>query len=183
MNMRLGASIEREVRNETYTVRAMISQDEQQHLHRAIELAMAAEREGNLPIGAVITLNNKVISEGKNGIWNPTYDGNRHAEIEALRAVPNESWPKSREMTLYTTLEPCLMCTGAILLHHIGRAVFGANDPVGGGMCVFGSMPSYLEHELKRSQWMGPASPGECTELFSRAVERIAKRKEAGLIL
>ncbi|MCZ6501827.1 MAG: nucleoside deaminase [Gammaproteobacteria bacterium] len=104
----------------------MLSKTEERHLRHAIDLAINAEQEGNLPIGAVITLNDMMIAEGKNAIWFPEYNQNRHAEIEALRSVPNELWLKSGDMSLYTTLEPCLMCTGAILLHHIGRVVFGA---------------------------------------------------------
>jgi tRNA(adenine34) deaminase len=64
-------------------------------------------------------LDGRIIAEGKNAIWFPKFNPNRHAEIEALRNVPEELWKYSRNMTLYTTLEPCLMCTGAILLHHI----------------------------------------------------------------
>ena len=52
---------------------------------RAIELALAAEEQGNLPIGAVICLDGEIIGEGKNAIWYPTYNQNRHAEVEALQ--------------------------------------------------------------------------------------------------
>lgn len=161
----------------------MLSDNELNHLQRAIELARCAEKDGNLPIGSVITLKNKVIAEGKNKIWYPVFSGTRHAEIEALQAVPNELWSRSREMTLYSTLEPCLMCTGAIILHYIGRVVFGASDSIGGGTCVFGHMPPYLENELQQTQWIGPAFPEECDELFSRAKDLIAKRQDKGLIV
>ncbi len=161
----------------------MLSENEERHLRRAIDLAIEAEQEGNLPIGAVITLNGEVIAEGKNAIWHPRFSGNQHAEIEALRSVPHQWWPRSREMTLYTTLEPCLMCTGAILLHHIGRVIFGAQDTIGGGGCVFGHMPPFLEQELKRTRWIGPALPQPCNDLFSRVLALISKRQEAGLIV
>lgn len=161
----------------------MLSENDKNHFRRAIELAKSAERVGNLPIGAVITLNNEVIAEGKNKIWHPTFSGTRHAEIEAIHSVPNELWPRSREMTLYSTLEPCLMCTGAILLHYFGRVVFGASDSIGGGTCVFGHMPPYLENELQQTQWIGPAFHEECDELFLRAKDLIAKRQDSGLIV
>ena len=58
-----------------------ISENEERHLRRAIDLALEAEQAGNLPIGAVITLDDDVIATGRNGIWQPHYSGNRHAEI------------------------------------------------------------------------------------------------------
>jgi tRNA(adenine34) deaminase len=75
-------------------------------LRRAIQLAREAGENGNLPIGAVISLDGSVVAEGKNTAWFPAYDPNRHAEIEALRQVPEEHWAHSRAMTLYTTPNP-----------------------------------------------------------------------------
>ena len=78
-------------------------------MHRAIELALLAEKEGNLPVGVVISLDGEVVAEGRSAIWVPKFDATRHAEIEALRAVPADLWKSADEMSLYTTLEPCLM--------------------------------------------------------------------------
>jgi tRNA(adenine34) deaminase len=100
-------------------------------LREAILLAEKAEQRGNLPIGAVIILDNEIIARGSNSIWQPALELTRHAEMEALRSVPPDLWLKSREMTLYTTLEPCVMCAGAILLHQLGRLVYGSTDPWG----------------------------------------------------
>jgi len=161
----------------------MISKIQKQFLQHAGELAQKAEEEGNLPIGAIITLDDKVIAEGKNKIWQPHFNGTRHAEIEALRAVPKELWSRSKEMTVYTTLEPCLMCTGALLLHHIGTLIFGARDNIGGTSCVFGHMPTFLERELKDTRWIGPAFPEICDELYTRAVALIEARMKQGLIV
>ena len=82
-------------------------------MRRAIELALLAEREGNLPVGAVIALDGEVIAEGRSAIWVPEFDATRHAEMEALRAVPPGLWNSSEQMSLCTTLEPCLMCFGS----------------------------------------------------------------------
>ena len=57
-------------------------------MRRAIELALLAELEGNLPVGAVITLRGEIVAEGRSAIWLPRFDATRHAEMEALRAVP-----------------------------------------------------------------------------------------------
>ena len=144
----------------------------------AIRLALQAEQEGNLPIGAVITLEGVVIARGRNAIWQPVHNPNRHAEIEALRAVPAHLWDASREMTLYTTLEPCLMCTGAILLHHVGRVLYGAVDDYGGAHMVFAHLPPYFEQEVSQTRWIGPAYPQACNPLFGRVMGLVRERRK-----
>lgn len=157
-----------------------ISDSDRQFFRRAIELAWEAEKDNNLPIGAVITFEGKIIAEGKNTIWYPKYNPNRHAEIEALRDVPQRLWKSSREMTLYTTLEPCLMCTGAILLHHIGRVMYGSADDYGGASLVFGHMPAYFEEELSRIEWIGPANLKAFDPLFERVMKLVEDRRRKG---
>ena len=144
-----------------------MSEDEK-FLHRAIELALLAEREGNLPVGAVITLDGEVVAEGRSAIWVPEFDATRHAEIEALRAVRADLWESSGEMTLYTTLEPCLMCFGSILLHRIGRVVFGSADNYGGIGSTLEHLPPYFQERIETTQWLGPIMPSECDLLHER---------------
>ena len=129
--------------------------EDEKFMHRAIELALLAEREGNLPVGAVITLHGEVVAEGRSAIWVPEFDATRHAEIEALRAVRGDLWGSSAEMTLYTTLEPCLMCFGSILLHQIGRVVFGSSDSYGGAGSSLEHLPPYFHEQMKETQWLG----------------------------
>lgn len=140
-------------------------------LHEAIRLAEEAELYGNLPIGAVIVLGSEIIARGMNAIWKPVIELTRHAEMEALRSVPPHLWPRSREMTLFTTLEPCLMCAGAILLHHIGRLVFGSSDPNGGVGASLHALPPHFKQEFSLIQWIGPVLPSKCDPLFSRVQE------------
>jgi tRNA(adenine34) deaminase len=135
---------------------------------KAIGLALIAEEQKNLPIGAVISLEGKIIAEGKNAIWFPYFNQNRHAEIEALRNVPKELWEHAGDMTLYTTLEPCLMCMGAILLHGIGRVFFGSLDDFGGASIVAEYLPPYFEQQFSKIQWNGPAYPIKCDPLYAR---------------
>ena len=99
---------------------------------RAVELAKAAEGEGEVPVGAVLIAGGRVLGEGYNrpiGACDPT----AHAEIVALRAAAaqaaNYRLPGS---TLYVTLEPCAMCAGAIVQARVERVVFGARDPRAG---------------------------------------------------
>lgn len=145
-------------------------------LREAIRLAVRAEEEGNLPIGAVVTLDGEAIAEGRSRIWVPVFDATRHAEVEALRAVPRDLIDRSREMTLYTTLEPCMMCAGAIFLHRIGRVVFGAEDDYGGLPVHEVELPRYFAKRRSQSRWEGPALAEECDPLFLRCLELVAAR-------
>ena len=98
-------------------------------MRRALELAHRAQEEGEVPVGAVITLDGKIVGEG----WNRPISANdptAHAEIQALRAA-SAALDNYRltGATLYVTLEPCDMCLGAMFHARIGRVVFGAKDP------------------------------------------------------
>ena len=158
-----------------------ISESDSLFFKHAIRLALEAEKKNNLPIGAVISLDERVIAEGKNAIWYPRFDPTRHAEIEALRNVPDHHWEHSRKMTLYTTLEPCLMCTGAILLHNIGRVMYGSADYFGGASKVFGHMPTYFEEEISKIEWVGTAYPKKCDQLFERVMKLVERRRDGGM--
>ncbi len=82
-------------------------------------------------------------------------------------------------MSLYTTLEPCLMCFGSILLHRIGRVVFGAADRYGGASSVFAHLPPYFQETLGNTQWCGPIMPSECDALHRRVLESEGVEAEA----
>lgn len=146
-------------------------EDDLSFLREAIRLAEETERKGNLPIGAVIVFDGQIIARGMNTIWQPAVELTKHAEMEALRTLPSRFRTICRQLTLYTTLEPCLMCAGAILLHQIGRVVFGASDPIGGVASCFDCLPSYFKDTLSITQWTGPALPAECDLLYFRAAE------------
>ncbi len=148
-------------------------------MHRAIELAQLAEQEGNLPVGAVIVFAGEIIAEGRSAIWVPSFDATRHAEMEALRTVPAKFWALSEAMSLYTTLEPCLMCFSSILLHHIGKIVFGASDSYGGASMVLPHLPPFFREKIAHTQWLGPILPDECDPLYERlqALEEARKRQ------
>ena len=151
--------------------------EDHKFMHRAIELARVAEREGNLPVGAVISLDGEVVAEGRSAIWVPKLDATRHAEMEALRAVPTDLWISSEEMSLYTTLEPCLMCLGSILLYGIGRVVFGSPDSYGGAGSVLSHLPPFFQERIENTQWLGPIKPAECDPLHERLLALEEARK------
>ena len=148
-----------------------------QHMHRAIDLARQTQRVGNLPVGSVIALDDKIIAEGQNSIWFPKFNPSRHAEMEAMTAVSTELWPKANEMTLYTTLEPCLMCMSAILMHRIGRIVFGSYDVRGGASFAFGHLPPVFERLRGNIEWIGPFLPEVCDELDQMVAAMMADYK------
>ena len=100
--------------------------------------------------------------------------------MEALRVVPEGLWEYSRDMTLYTTLEPCLMCLGAILLHQIGRVVFGSTDSFGGAGTVIGHMPTYFKNQFLKIEWIGPASPDRCDPLHMR-IKSLERKRNLGI--
>lgn len=101
-------------------------------MRQALLLAERAAEAGEVPVGAVLVKEDRIISAG----WNcpiATCDPTAHAEIQALRAaaaaVLNYRLPAT---TLYVTLEPCAMCAGAIVLARVARVVYGACDPRAG---------------------------------------------------
>ncbi len=142
------------------------------YLRRAVQLALEAEVGGNLPVGAVVALGGEVIAEAGNAVLAPAYHPGRHAEIEALRLVPADLWPRGRGMTVYTTLEPCVMCAGTLLLHGVGRVVFGALDTLGGAGALLAHLPAYYAGGAGVPAWVGPLLPEVCDPLYQRVLAR-----------
>jgi tRNA(adenine34) deaminase len=138
-----------------------------EHLDTAVALALEAEARGWLPVGAVVVHEGRVVGAGCSQVPGPPYRPGRHAEIVALAQVPDILWPVAHELTVVSTLEPCLMCFGTCLLHGIGRIVFGARDVRGGASHVFGSLPPYYDGGGV-PEWIGPLDPGRCDPLYAR---------------
>ena len=108
----------------------------------ALEQARKAEKEGEVPVGAILVKDNLVIARAHNKPISSN-DPTAHAEIQLLRAAGEEL--KNYRLpgtTLYVTLEPCAMCLGAIMHARIERVVFGAHDPKTG---VCGSSENFME--------------------------------------
>ncbi|WP_445354954.1 tRNA adenosine(34) deaminase TadA [Microbulbifer sp. EKSA008] len=101
-------------------------------MRRALELAQLAAERGEVPVGAVLVQDGKIIGEGSNRpIGN--CDPSAHAEIVALRqAADKQQNYRLPNTTLYVTIEPCTMCFGAMVHARVGRLVYGATEPRAG---------------------------------------------------
>jgi tRNA(adenine34) deaminase len=140
-------------------------------MRRALELAEQAEREGEVPIGAVLILNGELVAEG----WNQplsTNDPTAHAEIVTLRAAAthlgNYRLPGA---TLYVTLEPCVMCAVALVQARVARVVYGAPDPqrgAAGSVFKLLTAPALNHHAEITSGVLGD----ECSQILKAFFER-----------
>ena len=153
----------------------MNSAEELAYVRRAIQLALEAEVAGDLPVGAVVTLDGTVIAEGRNQVIKPEYIPGNHAEIMALRAVPAPLWPRARQMTMFTSLEPCMMCMCALLVQGVGRVVYAAADPDGGAAYLMQNLPPYYRGRRDVLTCDGPRLPEEGGPLFERVLEGFTK--------
>jgi tRNA(Arg) A34 adenosine deaminase TadA len=103
-------------------------------MRRALNLAAEAASAGEVPVGAVVTLDDEIIAETRNAMRGSN-DPTAHAEMEAIRAA-GEKLGSSRldECTLWVTLEPCPMCAAAIAVSRMKALRFAAEDRKGGGV-------------------------------------------------
>lgn len=132
----------------------------------ALEEAAAAAVEGEVPVGAIIVSDDQIIARAHNrpiGLNDPT----AHAEILAIRTAARQAGNyRLSGTTLYVTLEPCLMCAGAVIHARIGRVVFGARDPKGGAVVSVGRVfeDTRLNHQV---DFTGGVMAERCAEILS----------------
>jgi len=151
---------------------------DEQWMRYAIRLAQRAEEQGEVPVGAVLVKGNKSIAEG----WNipiQSHDPTAHAEMLAIRqgGAVLENY-RLVDSTLYVTLEPCVMCMGAISHARIKRLVFGAYDPKRGAVCNALSLTDvpFLNHQV---DWLGGVLENTCADLlrdFFRTKRKATKK-------
>lgn len=153
-----------------------IALDDAAYMREALALAREAEALGEVPVGAVLVLDGKIVGRGFN---HPiaAHDPSAHAEIMALRDasrhVGNYRLPGS---TLYVTLEPCVMCAGAIFHARVGRVVYGAREPktgaAGSAVELFG-----LTHLNHHAEIVGGVLAQDCSTLVTDFFARRRGRK------
>jgi len=141
--------------------------DDEFWMRQAINLAKRAEEDGEVPVGALIVINNELVSEG----WNQpiaSIDTTAHAEIRAIRSATSKLKNyRLIDATLYCTLEPCVMCAGAIFHSRILRVVFGAYDlkaGSAGSVVDLFSNPKLNHH----ATIIGGVMDHDCAELLKR---------------
>lgn len=142
-----------------------ITEQDQTWMRHALRLAQRAELLGEVPVGAVLVKDNQCLAEG----WNSpiaNFDATAHAEIIALREAGKRiANYRLVNTTLYVTLEPCVMCMGAIAHARVKRLVFGAYDPKRGAVCNALSLADadFLNHKII---WEGGILADECGGLL-----------------
>jgi tRNA(adenine34) deaminase len=137
----------------------------------ALDLARAAEKAGEVPVGALVVRADVVLGEGANRTITDA-DPTAHAEVVAIRdaAARAGDW-RLTDTTLYVTLEPCAMCAGAIVLARIPRVVFAADDPKAG---MGGSLENLLQdvrlnHRCAVTRGVGAEASSAMLKAFFRA--------------
>ena len=137
----------------------------------ALDEARKAQAAGEVPVGAVVVIDDEVVGAGYNQPIS-AHDPTAHAEIVALRAaaarVGNYRLTGS---TLYVTVEPCLMCVGAMVHARVGLVVYGAAEPKAGAVCsmIKAHELSGLNHRL---QALGGVLEGECRDVMQKFFEQ-----------
>jgi tRNA(adenine34) deaminase len=150
----------------------MTQGDDSHWMEYALRLAHQAEAEGEVPVGAVIVSEGKIIGEGFNRPIE-SRDPTAHAEILAIRdAAQRVDNYRLLNATLYVTLEPCVMCAGAIVHARIDRVVYGASDPKGGACgSVFDLLPADERFNTRVEVESGVLA-SECGSLLSQFFQR-----------
>lgn len=147
------------------------------YMKEAITEAKKAEALGEVPIGAVVVLDGKIIARGHN-LRESEQNAVAHAELLAIeKACKSLGTWRLENAVLYVTLEPCPMCSGAIIMSRVKRVVYGAADPKGG--CA-GTFMNLLQDERfnHQSEVISGVLQEECSELLSAFFRAIRERKK-----
>jgi tRNA(adenine34) deaminase len=155
--------------------RNFMTQSQKNHefwMEKALQLAIKAGSRGEVPVGAVIIQNGKLLATGRNRreeLKTPL----GHAEMLALhRAAKKLGTWRLTDCTLYVTLEPCLMCAGGLWQSRIGHVVFGAHDPKGGAL---GSL--YNVHSDERLNHRYEITTGVLAEECAQVLKNFFKER------
>jgi len=131
-------------------------------MQRALQEAEAAFEKGEVPVGAIVVAQDRIIARAHN-LTEQLTDVTAHAEMQAITAATHYLGGKYLQgCTLYVTLEPCLMCAGALYWSQISKVVYGASDPKRGGLSMFS--PRTPLHP--KTQVLGGVMAAEASQLL-----------------
>jgi tRNA(adenine34) deaminase len=131
-------------------------------MREALAEAVVARDAGDYPIGAVLVCDGRVVSRGRNAVMSARSQF-EHAEIRALRSCDRELlYTRHDDCVIYTTVEPCVMCLGAVVMLDIRHLVFGMADPLRGGTDMHNNVP-YVRAETP--MYLGGVLEAECREI------------------
>jgi tRNA(adenine34) deaminase len=149
----------------------MADTEDERWMRTALEEGRAAEALGEVPVGAVIVRGSELVARGHN-LTHTLQDPSAHAEMVAIRRAAQATghW-RLLECTLYVTLEPCTMCSGAIVLSRLPRLVFAAPDPKAGMTGSLGNLVQdpRLNHRVELVPGVLAAEAGDMLRAFFRA--------------
>ena len=132
-------------------------------MQQALQLAKHAVHHDEVPVGAILVANAHIIAQTHNQCVTD-HNALHHAEMLAIhQGITHLQTPYLNECTLYVTLEPCPMCAAALAQARIGKIVFGAYDPKGGGV---EHGPKIFEHSHYQPEIIGGVLEKECAELL-----------------
>lgn len=154
-------------------------------MRHALAEAEAAREDGEVPVGAIVVLEGQVIGRGRNAVIG-TNDPTAHAEIVALRQAARATGNyRLTGSTLYSTIEPCAMCAGAIVHARVERLVYGAKDPKAGAVETHFEIctTDFLNHRVSLE---GGILEADCRRVLQsffrerRSTQGLAERCESG---
>ena len=154
-------------------------QDHRGFMQEALAEAAAAQRLGEVPIGAILVHDGRIVGRGHN-LRETSNDPTTHAEMVAIRQAAAElgSW-RLLDCSLYVTLEPCVMCMGAIILARIPELIYACRDPRAGAV---GSIYDFSKDQRfnHRVNVIEGVLAEECSELLSGFFRELRARKKSG---
>ncbi|MFC3914612.1 tRNA adenosine(34) deaminase TadA [Pseudaeromonas sharmana] len=155
--------------------------EDERWMRHALALAARAEAAGEVPVGAVLVADGEVLAEG----WNLSicqHDATAHAEVMALRqaGIRRQNY-RLLETTLYVTLEPCVMCAGALVHARIGRLVYGASDLKTGAVRSVFALLNDPRHNHQVAVTAGVLADACSQQLSAFFARRRAEKKAARL--
>jgi tRNA(adenine34) deaminase len=144
--------------------------DDERWMQRCLELAQQANDADEVPVGALVVLDGVVVGEGRNRV-EAQRSPLAHAEMEALQqALATVGEKRLPGAVLYSTLEPCFLCAGAILHTRVARVVFGARDPKFGAVRSLANVleDARLNHRCQVAEGVGAEASAQLLRTFFR---------------